>query len=575
MKRKDLISVFLVLSLCAALFTGCGETGVSAGSASIAEPSVQETAAPAVNDVQEPEASANENIGSAEETVENAAFEPVPVELPICEEPMTVTQWTGVHPLAVQYVSSSEDFLVYQEIGARTGINFELTLVGANAEEESFNLMVAGSDYPDIITGMNYYSSGVSGAIEDDVIIDLYDAVQEYAPNYFHVLSQDPAAYTAVVTSEGKMGTLATMYKEKGLEDNGLMIRGDWLEEFQLGPITTYDDLHEYVKQVFSEKGVYMVLPNDGQLTQLSQGFGAIAGTYSTYHDEVKSYIETDGYYDYLSCMHDWYAEGIIDPDFVSRAGLSDLSNMFMADEASIGTAFASAMVGLNGIATDPNALYVGIANPKVNADDEYTIAEPTQALKDDDTWAISTSCDPEKVPYLLKLVDWLISEDGQLLFNYGVENETFAYDKNGVPQFTEMLTANQEGYSFAVAEVLYATAYTPGIIDLRRDFYSMTDVGMEALDLFSSQNTGLNCIPSNISVYLTTEESAEYANVSSDVETYMDSTILSFITGGEPLTEESYQAFVDRCVSMGLDKMDKIYQSAYDRYLEAVSDIA
>ena len=585
---KSLLALIMVLSLLLMLFAGCGNSAADASASEDATVSAQDAAEEAAPEeaaaeapaAEEPaaEASAEESASAAEEAAEEeaeAVYEPVVVELPICEEQINVTQWSGLHPLAVQYVSSGDDLLVYQQIAELTGIHFDVTFVGANAEEEQFNLMIATNDYTDIITGMEMYSSGISGAIEDDVIIDLYDYVQEYAPNYFHEIASDPAAYTSLVNTEGQMGTMGIMYKEKGLEDNGLMIRGDWVEEYGFDTILTYDDLYEYVKTIYTEKGIPMVLPSDGQLAQLSQGFGVIAGDYSAYDDVVKSYVETDGYYDYLSTMAAWYAEGIIDQDFVSRAGQSDLSNMFIADEASIGTAFATAMVGLNTTAEDPNAVYIGVANPRVNADDEYTISENTAALKDSDVWAISTQCDEDYIPALMELADWLLSDEGQLLYSYGTEGYSYELDETGSPQYSELITNNPDGYNSAVAAVLYATVYAPGIIDMRRDFYAMSDVGLEALDLFSSQNTGLNVLPSNITTYLTTEESEEYASVSSDVETYMDSMVLSFITGDEVLTEESYAAFVDTCIGMGLDQMDEIYQAAYDRYLETLAAVS
>ena len=516
--------------------------------------------------------SSSSDTEEAEEAeAEEEAAETTSVTMPLYEDPITVTQWSGIHPLAAQYVTSSDDLYIYTLIGDVSGIYFDVTLVGANSEEEQFNLMIAANDYPDIISGMDMYASGISGAIDDEVIIDLYDYVMEYAPNYWAAVSENDAAVAALITTEGQMGTLANLYKETGLEDNGIIIRGDWMESFGIDEIVTYDDLHDYVEAAYLEKGVTMTISADGQLTQLSVGYGVIAGSYSTYDGVVQSYVELDGYYDYLAMLNEWYEEGIIDPDFITRAGQSSLGDLFIAGESSLGTAYASAMVGLNGIAEDPDAVYIGVANPKVSADDEYTISEPSNPLYDDDRWAISTACDPEIIPSLLQLVDYLCTEEGQLLTNYGTEGYTFEYDENGDPVFSDLIINNPDGYSFSVAEVIYAMAYVPGITDLRRDFYSMTDVGYEALDLFSSQNTGLNSIPSNIDAYLTTDESNQYAAIASDVETYMETAVLQFITGGTDLTEESYQEFVDTCLDMGLAEMDELYQAAYDRYLETV----
>lgn len=63
--------------------------------------------------------------------------------------------------------------------------------------------MVSGGDYTDIISdGVSQYSKGYDAAITDEIIIDLYDLAQEYAPNYLYYLETDPQLKAQLITDQ-------------------------------------------------------------------------------------------------------------------------------------------------------------------------------------------------------------------------------------------------------------------------------------------------------------------------------------------------------------------------------------
>ena len=69
----------------------------------------------------------------------------------------------------------------------------------------------------------------------------------------------------------------------------------------------------------------------------------------------------------------------------------------------------------------------------------------------------------------------------------------------------------------------------------------------------------------------LNEEETEEYARISSDVTTYASSELMKFLMGQSELTEETFAAFRDTLISMGAERMEEIYQGAYERYLAKV----
>ena len=46
----------------------------------------------------------------------------------------------------------------------------------------------------------------------------------------------------------------------------------------------------------------------------------------------------------------------------------------------------------------------------------------------------------------------------------------------------------------------------------------------------------------------------------------------MKFILGQSDLTEDSFQAFQETIVSMGGERMEEIYQAAYERYLNKLT---
>ena len=66
----------------------------------------------------------------------------------------------------------------------------------------------------------------------------------------------------------------------------------------------------------------------------------------------------------------------------------------------------------------------------------------------------------------------------------------------------------------------------------------------------------------------LNAEETAQVATHLTDLQTYVESTVLLWMTGQTELTDSSWQEFVDKCDSMKLDDILEVYTGAYERYI-------
>ena len=580
MKWKRWISLLLVLTLLAALLTACG-TGTT--SATSEAPAASETKASEAA----PEAPEQTEVASAvepESEMESAAPEtPEPqleeVALPLFDETRTYTMWTMLpffmNGLVSDMATDINNMKLLQE---NCNVKLDVTAVGDSVVSEQFNLMVSSGDYTDIISdGVSHYSKGYDAAITDDIIIDLYDLAKEYAPNYLYYLDTDPALRAALITDNGCLPTVATIYKEAGCENGGILIRGDWLKEMGMETPETYDQLHDYVQACMEKYGAQGITIGNvmadcrGDDSLYSYGYDLYAGGYNVIDGNVVYSYLNDNYYDYLRMLADWYQDGTLYSDFFNvQMGSTD--KWFASGQCPVNTGTAANIATIESYA-DPSYSYelMPINAPKVSADDQlhFSWTDNFSRIKQQDSWAISTACqDPEGI---MMMVNYLFSEAGQLMYNYGDEGHSFEYDENGKPQYTELITNNPDGISYKDACYIYASAvasgHLPSIMDVRVGYYYFGDEEWNVFDTFRTCDAdGTYNLPTGVA--LNEEENQEYATLSSDITTYASTEIMKFILGQEELTPDTFETFRDTIISMGGNRMEELYQQAYERYL-------
>ena len=589
MKKNKILALVLTAALSLGLLAGCGGNTASAEKpdstpteASSKAPE-QQTEAPEVS----ADVSAEEN--SVAESAAEAAVEPEGlqvVELPIEEEAVHYSCWMPVAP----YVSTmmnledfSEQVAMVKMINEATNVYIDFNAVaGGFVEQESFNLMIAGGDYTDIIGVMNYYgsSSGASAgsaghekAIEDGIIIDLYDDLKEYAPNYWNILTSDDNAYMTMRTQSGYMGCIAQLLKKAGTENQGMIVRKDWLEASGVGSLDTMDQYEQYLTYCKDNYGAYAYLQYEGLDTDWGSAFNITPGAFNVVDGKVVHSFTTDAFKDYLTKMNDWYKKGLFNDDFYNDTDITTFRTDMANDLCSFVDGSAEGMSNIFDMNPENAAMELkATAYPKADGVDEIHVGFESKLIKNSDTWAISTACD-DPIP-LLKLVNWLYSEEGQQMYNWGEEGVAFEYDENGQPQWTDLVVNNPDGLNFMFASYLYATGvgsvYFPGVYDMEKGFYSYNDDQLEAVDTLASLTDGANNMPAYVS--LDNAEQDRYNSVATDLDTYAKGMILKFILGDEPMS--NYQAFLDTCMDMGLQQMTDIYQGAYDRGQAALAEL-
>ena len=577
---KKVLSMILAIALLLCMFSACGNT--AAESAESAENAVSaaaetETEAAAAEEPAQAAEAADAAEASAEEpvTLESDGLEVV--ELPLVEDGESLSFWLP-YPFFVGNMveDMAEDVSVLKELAARTGITMEITAINGEAEEEQFNLMIASGNYCDVITDMSKYSLGYDSAIEEDVIIDLYDLVQEYAPNYWYYLTQDINTLATLVTDNGNLPCVATLYATAGAENAGYVVRQDWLDELGMSTPTTYDELAAYVEAANNTYGAQgMYLGSDGNDALFSFGFDC-GSDYIVVDGEVQHSFQQDSFRTYLETAADWYSRGLIFNDFYLYGQDDTEDQMFCSGGLAVNVGRCTSYDLFYGYTDESySAVYAPMNPVRVNADDQIHYSGTTGSLiKKADTWSITESCsDPELV---MELVNYLFSEEGQLLFNWGVEGEAYTLNADGEPEYTDMMI-NDPDMAYLFTAYLYASntasEYAPSIMDVSKQYYSFDDTAWDAYYLYLDDGAdGSYNYPDGAT--LTADELTEYATYSSDVDTYVDTQLLAFITGQVVLDDASWADFQSNLESLGINEMVEAKQAAYDRYAEKLAGL-
>ena len=162
-----------------------------------------------------------------------------------------------------------------------------------------------------------------------------------------------------------------------------------------------------------------------------------------------------------------------------------------------------------------------------------------------------------------MQCIDYLFSEEGQILCNWGIEGQSFEYGPDGKPQYTELITNNQEGIPVEQwCRVKYTLIDMPSLFVLERTWGSYTDEQMDTI-LNKWSYPYDSTLPT---LSLTTEETERFYGLYLDIDTYVDETVIKYIIGDYSF--DDWNVFTDTVEQMGIQECIDIYQQAYTRYL-------
>lgn len=493
-----------------------------------------------------------------------------------------------------------EDNEVLNALQKETGIDISWNLMSDSLAEQ-VNIRIAGGELPDAFMGVGFSNYDLSTYGEDGTFIDLTPYLTpEYMPNLSKILDEHPDVRSAITMSDGKiyglpageqMGT-AGIGKD---EDYSIftvpqfsMINKKWLDDLGLQVPETLDELHD-VLVAFKENDMSAkIYGNDaGSTIPMCTGFDEWCWGQNIFYagfgftnwindvcddlilkddGKVEFVSATDDYRKAMEYFHDWYAEGLMDPEMFSQTDTQLIS------KCSQGYVGVSTWWYIEELMGDFAEDYVFLPVLKGPGGD-YKVTVRTGGATNSGNLSITSDC--ESPANLLKFFDLWYEPETVMQLQYGPKGIFFTgQDEDGMwESITD--TESREKYGKSAGELKGEyEVYGPKLI--LSEYYSTTfkmeDRAIERLeDLY---NFWLPYVDSKVTYPVDCVFTQEELETIDLYKTDFQNTIAEneglWLRDGAP-TDEEWENYLsvlkDRC---GMEKLQEVYQAAYDRYKDS-----
>ena len=431
----------------------------------------------------------------------------------------------------------------------------------------------AASTLPDAIQfDKNTFTGGIMTMVADDMIIELTpEMLEENAPDYWAFVNND-TYMKEIVQLDGKMYGLAGHVFEPGSVFRywrGFFYRGDLLEKIGKEVPTTAEEFYDVLVAlkaagvktplVFQGKSDLAECLKNGDITS---PFGLVNAAeyqidgvfhYGAYEPEYK---------EALRFVKKLFDEGLISVDYMSMEN--------SVAQASICNGDAGAFYGNNSrLNTFKGGLKEGeffVPGPGLKTADGqnamFSFADPMVSASD----FVFITPDCENPELVLQLYNFLFTEEGKLIRDFGVEGESYVIGADGIPAYTELVTNNPNGYSLDGTARSWALINWPGVHgDYQLAARHPEKTQVVAYDLWgSSQADTYRIVPGNT---ILEEYADEYAGLWTDISLYVNESRAKFINGELDL-DADWDNYIATLQKMGMERVIEMKQatvSAYD----------
>ena len=227
----------------------------------------------------------------------------------------------------------------YREYKDRFNIEVVNKWIVSSDYSTKLNLSIADGDLPDV-----FFCSAdqFQQLYEAGMIQDLTDVYEQYASDTLKGYMESDAATFDTAKRDGRVYAIPQMSYGTIDQISQIWVRHDWMEESGVDKLETMDDVEELAKIFMDKYGTYGI-SEDKDLT----GFFIMAPAWGAH---PKIWVETEdgtlGYgsvqpemKDALAAYAEWYAEGILNPEFVSQ-DMSAMSQEVVSGKAGINPFF-------------------------------------------------------------------------------------------------------------------------------------------------------------------------------------------------------------------------------------------
>lgn len=482
-----------------------------------------------------------------------------------------LTYWAPFENYATKSVSNYTDLPMYKELQKRLGITLEFLHPPTGMERDQFKLLVASKALPDIIEydWFTEYPKGPQKALDDGVIIDLTKYIKDgKTPNLSKVLASDPIFDGTVKTYAGNYYVFPSIRAQDLMNQKGggITVRKDILDSLNLKVPTTID---EWYTALTAMKKSGIAYPFTGDIVTVQKNDQSFVGAFGIGYDFYQidgkimyGQIEP-GYKDYLTTMNKWFKEGLIDPDIYTNTN-SILDTKMTSGKSVVTDRSPDSGIGVWTATmrkTDPKVTFVAAPFPTLKKGEKRYFSAPNQRYQATFSAAISSTC--KNVDLAIKLLDYGYSEEGKLLYNFGIQGQSFEM-VNGQPEFTPLITKNPNGLVLKEAMILYCRNTAGGPFEKALGPILSQRTYQEQKDAPILWNDSVDWSRSLPRLVYSSDEASEFADIMSEVNVLSEEMSIKLTTGDKPIS--AYDTYVESIKKAKIARAIEIVQTAFTR---------
>ena len=452
-------------------------------------------------------------------------------------------------------MENNEESPVMQAYRERTGHNvrIEWTTLGWDDWLDRLNVMCNAGNIPDILwvtpVADFIYSYGSYG-----MFLNLRDYA-EYMPNWMEInetrsaysslWGENDEIYAVTDVDEYDVGHETFFINQTALDELGAEAPSTWAEAIAL--MEQYKALYPDSVPFFT----HMKSVEQAIMYSLNGRTGMFFNEETNAWDHALLAEDQSHYKAIVELMHEMYSKGLISPEYDI---MTDEQRMQIFSAGNWLICWSTGSYPGGAFNYDFDAVPYEVSNllpPTLNeGDTRYNFVNFRADLPGDYGYLISANVEQPEV--MCSLLDYMISEEASLLFNWGIEGETYEFNENGKPEYIGEYATDAQArldagiYNFDdLRYIMYKDRYS--------DFARMSDAELEGyrnLNEFFRSGQVEAWIPARNTPVMNEEQRNTVAMNLTPISTYITENVGLFVTGDRDLSE--WDAFVEEAMSMG-----------------------
>lgn len=357
----------------------------------------------------------------------------------------------GASPYAVNMADPSADRWVKQ-LEALTNTKLSISLISLKDFDRRMPVILAGDTYPDVVQMIGGASSAaMAGSVQAGLFLPLDDLIQTYAPNLWKAVPPEAWKETSF---EGHIYGIPAWLGNPSRR--ATYIRSDLLAQTGLPVPRTVDEFLD-VLRAFKKLGVeipYEMRENFKYADVIFGAYDVLGYQFEVRNGEVvPKFLDAEHMMKALQVYRTMLMEGLIPEDF---ATVSSTEYTHDIEAGRVGSWTANA-AGLLDFRTKLRASVPG-AQIDIIPSPEGPEGTKGYGLYSSviNSFYINKHVSKEKLIGILQFFDWMVSDEAQRFFSFGIEGDTYTEDHGTIAYHFPKTREEQDEETFR--ELLWLT---------------------------------------------------------------------------------------------------------------------